>query len=57
MLEGELAYDYGLNFQEAFIDLTTGDIVAIENTSIGVTNGLIGPMVQPAHGTSAHSSQ
>ena len=50
MLEGELAYDYGLNFHEAYVDLTSGNIVAIENTSIGVTHGLIGPMVQPAHG-------
>ena len=50
MLEGELAYDYGLNFHEAYLDLTTGNIVAIENTSVGVTHGLIGPIVQPAHG-------
>src|SRR5579862_4665012 len=44
MLEGELAYDYGLNFDEAFRNITTGDIVAIERTSIGVTHGLFGPM-------------
>jgi hypothetical protein len=50
LLEGELAYDYGLNFHEAFVNLANGDIVAIENTSIGVTHGLFGPMVQPAHG-------
>ena len=50
MLEGELAYDYGLNFHEAYRNLTNGNIVAIENTSIGVTHGLFGPMVQPAHG-------
>lgn len=50
MLEAELAYDYGLNFHEAYLDLANGNIVAIENTSIGVTHGLIGPMVQPAHG-------
>lgn len=50
MLEGELAYDYGLNFDEAYRNLTTGDLVAIERTSIGVTHGLFGPMVQPAHG-------
>ena len=50
MLEGELAYDYGLNFHEAYLDLTTGNIVAIENTSVGLTHGLIGPIVQPAHG-------
>ena len=50
LLEAELAYDYGLNFHEAFVNLANGDVVAIENTSIGVTNGLIGPMVQPSHG-------
>jgi len=50
MLEGELAYDYGLNFDEAYRNITTGDLVAIERTSIGVTHGLFGPMVQPAHG-------
>ena len=50
VLEGELAYDYGLNSHEAYVDLASGDIVAIENTSIGVTHGLIGPMVQPARG-------
>jgi len=50
MLEGELAYDYGLNFHEAYVDVTTGNIADIVNTSIGVTHGLIGPMVQPAHG-------
>ena len=50
VLEGELAYDYGLNFHEAYVDLVNGNIVAIENTSVGVTHGLIGPMVQPARG-------
>lgn len=50
MLEAELAYDYGLNFHEAYVDLTNGNVVAIENISIGVTHGLIGPMVQPSHG-------
>lgn len=50
MLEGELAYDYGLNFDEAFRNVTNGDIVAVEHTSIGVTQGLFGPMIQPAHG-------
>lgn len=43
MLEGELAYDYGLNFDEAYRNVITGDIVAIERTSIGVTHGLFGP--------------
>ncbi len=50
LLEGELAYDYGLNFHEAYLDLSNGNIVAIENTSIGVTHGLFGPTVLPAHG-------
>ncbi len=50
MLEGELAYDYGLNFNEAYRNVTNGNIGAIESTSIGVTHGLIGPILQPAHG-------
>src|SRR5690348_6132029 len=50
LLEGELAYDYGLNFDEAYRNLSNGDITAIERTSIGVTHGLIGPMLQPAGG-------
>lgn len=43
MLEGELAYDYGLNFDEAYRNVINGDVVAIERTSIGVTHGLFGP--------------
>lgn len=43
MAEGELAYDYGLNFNEAYHNVINGDIVAIEHTSIGVTHGLFGP--------------
>lgn len=50
MLEGELAYDYGLNFDESFRDITTGNLAAIERTSIGVSHGLIGPMLRPSHG-------
>lgn len=50
MLEGELAYDYGLNFDEEFLNLKNGNIAAIERTSIGVTHGLIGPKLQPAGG-------
>jgi hypothetical protein len=50
MLEGELAYDYGINFDEAYRDITNGNIVAIERTSIGITHGLVGPMVEPAKG-------
>jgi hypothetical protein len=50
MMEGELAYGYGVNFQEAYRNVTNGDLTAIEQTSIGVTDGLFGPMLQPAHG-------
>src|SRR5215831_18088727 len=38
-LEGEAAYDYGINFNEAYRNITSGDITAIERTSIGVTHG------------------
>src|SRR6202047_3785482 len=48
MMEGELAYDYGINFHEAYRNITNGDITAIERTSIGVTHGLVGPTLQPA---------
>ena len=50
MIEGELAYDYGVNFQELYRNAANGDITAIEHTSIGVTEGLFGPMLQGAHG-------
>jgi hypothetical protein len=50
MMEGELAYGYGINFQEVYRNVTNGDLTAIERTSIGVTDGLFGPMLQPAHG-------
>lgn len=50
LLEGELAYDYGLNFNEAYINIANGNLVAIERTSIGVTHGLIGPKLQPGGG-------
>lgn len=50
MLEGELSYDYGVNFHEAYVNIANGDITAIARTSIGVTHGLFGPMLQPAHG-------
>ncbi len=50
MLEGELAYDYGINFDEAYRSISNGDITAIERTSIGVTHGLIGPKLQPGGG-------
>ena len=47
MLEGELAYDYGVSFDEAYVNLATGNIIAIERTSIGVTHLLIGPKFEP----------
>lgn len=50
MLEGELAYDYGINFHELYINVATGDLAAVERTSIGVTHGLFGPKLQPQHG-------
>ena len=50
MLEGELAYDYGLNFDEVYRDISTGNIVAIEHTSVGVTHGLFGPAIKRASG-------
>jgi hypothetical protein len=56
MLEGELAYAYGLNFNEAFRDVTNGNIAAIQCTSIGVTHGLFGPKLQPARERGFHPS-
>jgi hypothetical protein len=50
MVEGELAYDYGINFDEAYRNLTSGNIGAIERTSVGVTHGLFGPKWQPVGG-------
>jgi hypothetical protein len=50
LAEAELAYDYGVNFEEAYNDVTNGDIKAIEKTSIGVTEGLFGPKLQRADG-------
>lgn len=50
MLEGELAYDYGINFDEAYRNILNGKISAIERTSIGVTHGLFGPKLQPGGG-------
>jgi hypothetical protein len=50
MVEAEVAYDYGVNFQDVYHNVTNGDVTAIERTSIGVTDGLFGPMLQPAHG-------
>lgn len=50
MFEGELAYDYGVNFKELYLNVANGDVAAIESTSIGVTDGLFGPMLQPSRG-------
>jgi hypothetical protein len=50
MLEGELAYDYGINFDEAFRSVVNGDIVAIERTSVGITHGLVGPRIERSGG-------
>jgi len=48
VMEGELAYDYGINFEEAYRNIANGDIIAIGRTSIGVTHGLFGPALEPA---------
>ena len=50
MAEGELAYDYGVNFEEVYNDVANGNVKAIEKTSIGVTEGLFGPKIQRADG-------
>lgn len=50
MIEGEVAYDYGINFHEAYRNITNGDITAIERTSIGVTHGLLGPTLKSDKG-------
>jgi hypothetical protein len=49
-LEGEFAYDYGINFSETYRNISNGNITAIANTSIGVTHGLIGPTLKPPKG-------
>lgn len=50
MLEGELAYDYGINFDEAYRNISTGNITATERTSIGVAHGLFGPTLERGAG-------
>jgi hypothetical protein len=50
MMEGELAYDYGINFEEAFRNIANGNTSAIGRTSIGLTHGLFGPKLQSSHG-------
>lgn len=54
MLEGELAYDYGINFNEALRDVSNGNIAAIQRASIGVTHGLFGAKLQPARERGFH---
>lgn len=49
MAEGELNYDYGVNFRELYVNVADGDVAAIGRSSIGVTNGLFGPMLGPAN--------
>jgi len=48
MFEGEVAYDYGINFDELYLNVARGSLAAIERTSIGVTQGLFGPKVSLA---------
>lgn len=50
VLEGEMAYGYGVNFQVLYRNVSNGNIAALESTSIGVTDGLFGAMLEPAHG-------
>jgi len=50
ILEAEFAYDYGLNFDEAYSNVANGNLAGIERTSIGVTQGLIGPKLQRSAG-------
>ena len=50
MMEAELAYDYGINFHEAYRNIANGDLTAIQRTSIGITHGLFGPTLKPAKG-------
>lgn len=50
MLEGEFSYDYGINFDEVYRNVTNANLTAIQQTSIGVTEGLVGPMLRPAAG-------
>jgi hypothetical protein len=47
LLEGELAYDYGINSGETYRNIVNGNLAAIERTSVGVTHGLVGPKLQP----------
>ena len=50
VVEGEVAYDYGINFSEAYRNVVNGNAAAVANTSIGVTHGLFGPTLKPPRG-------
>jgi len=50
MAEGEFAYTFGVNFTETYVNIANGNVSALEKTSIGDTDLLFGPMLQPAHG-------
>jgi hypothetical protein len=50
MVEGELTYSYGVNFQELYRDISNGRVAAVEQASIGVTDGLLGPTLERARG-------
>lgn len=50
VVEGEAAYDYGLNFHEAYLDVTNGNTKKLESTSIGVAEGFVGPMLESPRG-------
>lgn len=50
MAEGEFAYDYGVNYHEVYRSIANGNVTAIEQTSIGVTQFLVGPKLQSVHG-------
>lgn len=49
MLEGEVAYDYGINLKKAYGNVTSGNTTALESTPIGVTEGFFGAMLEPAN--------
>jgi hypothetical protein len=50
VVEGEAAYDYGINFAEAYRNIANGNVTAIANTSVGITHGLFGPTLKPPRG-------
>jgi hypothetical protein len=50
ILEAESTYSYGVNSTEVYRNIANGDAQAIARTSIGVTDGLFGPMLQPSRG-------